>query len=264
MDPTTNTVIGDVLDPEAFYDGLASSYDLMTGFETRFARERAAFERIVAEHQIRTAIDAGAGTGFHALLLAQLGVDVTATDISEKMLGVVQHHASELHVPVRTLRTSFQELSRGFPGQVDAVFCLGNSLVHLLSDDDVARVLSNFASVLRPGGLLMVQILNYRKILASRERIVGVQQRGDSMFVRFYDFVDPLLQFNILHLRRERENWKAELRSTLLRPVWVEDFERHLPVVGFSQVTFSGGISREEFLLDQSRDLIVAALRQEM
>ena len=48
---------------ESFYDRLAGMYDTMTDFDARTEKEEPAYRRIVDLHQIRTALDAGCGTG---------------------------------------------------------------------------------------------------------------------------------------------------------------------------------------------------------
>ena len=52
-----------------FYDNLADDYDAMTGFEKRFVHERPFFNLLMQRYGITSALDAGAGTGFHSLLL---------------------------------------------------------------------------------------------------------------------------------------------------------------------------------------------------
>jgi len=49
----------------------------------------------------------------------------------------------------------------------DAVLCLGNSLPHLLSASAVAQSLADFATTLRPGGLLVIQNRNFDRVWAS-------------------------------------------------------------------------------------------------
>jgi glycine/sarcosine N-methyltransferase len=262
MDPTNSNMGDGNLDPAAFYDQLAPSYDVMTGFEARFEREKPAFQRIVTEYGIRSAIDAGSGSGFHALLLAQMGVHVTAADISAKMLDRVRDHAREMHLPIDLVQSSFQDLADSVHEKVDAVFCLGNSIPHLLNDEDVKGALTGFATVLKPGGVLVAQILNYGKILATRERIVGVQQRNDAMFIRFYDFIDPLVRFNILSLQQRGVVWKPALQSTLLRPLFREDLGQHLAAAGFEASDFFGTMSMDNYVLLESRDVVVVARKR--
>lgn len=135
-----------------FYDWLAPEYDRMTGFEKRFIHEKPFFRLLVERHGIKTAVDAGSGTGFHSLLLAQLGVEVTAVDVSAEMLHTVETHARELNLHVTLLKSSFQGLPLALHSSFDAVFCLGNSLAHLLSKGDLRESLRSFAAVLRPRG----------------------------------------------------------------------------------------------------------------
>jgi ubiquinone/menaquinone biosynthesis C-methylase UbiE len=74
-------------DPKQFYDSFADEYDEMTGLESRFSKEEPIFQSLLKKYHIEKALDAGCGTGFHSILLAQLGLQVTATDISEHMLN---------------------------------------------------------------------------------------------------------------------------------------------------------------------------------
>ena len=80
----------------AFYDRLAPDYDEMTGFGKRFVHEKPFFRPLVENLNIATALDAGCGTGFHSLLLAQLGVRVTAVDVSGGMLARLELHGREM------------------------------------------------------------------------------------------------------------------------------------------------------------------------
>src|SRR5512135_913220 len=96
MDPTTEIEHGTPLTIEEFYDALATDYDSMTGFQKRFVQEKPFFRLLVDRHRIRTALDVGCGTGFHSLLLAQLGVEATGIDVSPAMIREAQRHAQEL------------------------------------------------------------------------------------------------------------------------------------------------------------------------
>jgi glycine/sarcosine N-methyltransferase len=248
---------------EEFYDRLAPDYDAMTGFEKRFVADRPFFRMIVERYGIKTAVDAGCGTGFHSLLLAQLGVTVTAVDLSPVMLENVSRHAKELNIRVKTVEASFQTLSRTLNKQFDAVFCLGNSLTHLLSDDELRASLTNFVSLLNPKGSLFIQILNYDRILAQRERVQNVKEVGNTTFVRFYDYEKDLLRFNILKLEKKDDAVAHSLSSIPLHPIRQSEIAKLLSNSGFNEVKFYGGISLEEFQPQTSKDLVVLARKGE-
>ncbi len=246
-------------DVSSFYDGLATDYDLMTGFEKRFVRERPFFRHLVGRDGIGTALDAGCGTGFHSLLLAQLGVKVTAVDISKKMLARLSTHAHAMHLPVSVVHSSFQDLDANVHGTFDALFSLGNSLAHLLSREELSCVLKNFARVLRPGGKLYLQNLNYDRVLQTRDRVQNVTEQDGVTFVRFYDYLPDRIRFNVLVLRRGADGIDSELHGVDIRPLTRSELVKELAQAKFSAVAAYGGISMEEFHPESSKDLLIQA-----
>jgi glycine/sarcosine N-methyltransferase len=241
-----------------FYDKLAADYDTMTGFDKRFVHERPFFNMLLEKYSI-TALDAGAGTGFHSLLLAELGVEMTAVDVSKKMLERVKAHAKLHHVKIDIAESSFQDLSDRVHRKFDAVLCMGNSLPHLSTHKDLEQSLKNFSTVLNPGGLLFLQILNYNRILAKRERVQSVKEMGGVTFVRFYEFHRDHVIFNILKLKKENGQPVQELESVRLRPILKEEMVRGLQEAGFSEIHIHGSIMLDDFHEQSSKDLVVLA-----
>jgi 2-polyprenyl-3-methyl-5-hydroxy-6-metoxy-1,4-benzoquinol methylase len=242
-----------------FYDGLASSYDAMTGFEKRFGQEEAAFRQLVEQYSIRTALDAGCGTGFHSLILSRLGVRVTGVDVSSEMLEQAKNHARALGLNAQFVRSTFENLGENVSERFDGVFCLGNSLPHVLSREELQRTLGGFHRLLNPRGVLIIQMLNYDRIMTRRERVQSVKEESGTIFVRFYDFEDELLRFNILRLKRTHSGFIPELDSIALRPVVRGELSNLLAEAGFVEVNVHGSIALEEFDPQASKDLVVVA-----
>lgn len=249
-------------DVTQFYDSLAPDYDGMTGFEKRFVHEKPFFRLLVDNYNIRTALDAGAGTGFHSLLLAQLGVAVTSVDVASEMLQRVDVHARQMGLHVNTLQTGFHDLTRDMHTKFDAVFCLGNGLAHDLTRDSLRETMQQFSSMLSPRGILFAQVLNYERILAQQKRIQNVKEQDGVTFVRFYDFEDEIIRFNLLRLRRNGDQIVSELDSISLYPVVSEELVNVLIEAGFENIKLFGGISMEEFIPDASKDLVILAQRK--
>jgi ubiquinone/menaquinone biosynthesis C-methylase UbiE len=244
-----------------FYDRLAPDYDLMTGFEKRFESERPHFERLVRGYAIRSALDAGCGTGFHALLLSQLGVRVTAVDVSEGMLERLKAHAQRKGLNISVVHSVFQDLPAGMSSQFDALFCLGNTLAHLTAEDALSQSLRAFHRVLRPGGVLFLQNLNFERILANNERIQSVKEVGGTTYVRFYDFAGDQVLFNIAKIMRSDQGLRQDLTTVELRPLSRGDLLRALDEARFVRATTYGGISLEPFHVESSRDLVAVATK---
>ena len=242
-----------------FYDWLAPEYDRMTGFEKRFIHEKPFFRMLVERFGIRTALDAGAGTGFHSLLLSQLGVDVTAMDVSPAMLRMLQANARQRGLHVRVVEGSFEDVPLRLADTLDAVFCLGNSLAHVLPLENLRRSLENFASVLKPDGMLFLQTVNFDRLSRSGDRIQSIKEIGDVMTVRFYDSGEEFVRFNVLRIEKIGGELKHDMNSILLRPVMKGDITNLLAESGFADIKTYGGITLEEFDPGASRDLVILA-----
>ncbi len=250
-----------LLDITTFYDQLAPDYDQMTGFEARFVREGPPFKAVVEEHGIVTALDAGCGTGFHSLLLARLGVSVTAVDLSPVMLEKLSAHAAGEGLSIATVSASFQQLQPCLTTSFDGVFCMGNALAHLLTADDLRLALNNFSALLKPGGILVLQLLNFERILAQRPRILSVKTDGANVYTRYYEYEDSLIRFNMAKSTEGNEQ-PDDVITTTLRPAMWKELSLLLGETGFESIKCFGSIAMTEYAPATSQDLVVLASRK--
>lgn len=244
-------------EPGDFYDRLAEDYDLMTGFEERFDRERPWFRKILMKYGMTAALDAGCGTGFHSILLSQLGVRMTAIDISGEMVGRTQSNAERMGVDVTTIRAAFPDLHHLFMENFGAVFCLGNTLPHLLSRGDLLLALGNFAAVLETSGTLFIQLQNYEKILRERKKVLNEKRTGEHHFVRSYDYGKETITFTV-SVSDERG---SRSDSVLIRPLLFREVALALKETGFGEIQRFGGLNLTRYDPGSSPDLVVIARR---
>lgn len=251
-------------DTTALYESMGAAYDAMVDWEGRLRRESPFFERLFKDIGAHRVLDLGCGTGGHAIHFARLGLETVGVDPSQAMLAQAKSNAAG--VPgVRLVMAGFGELQARVGGAFDAVICLGNTLPHVLSRDALRAALADIASVLRPGGLLVVQQLNYDRILAQRQRFLGVsaskEQGRDILFFRFYDFGDETLTFNLVTFRRNDSEWSFQAHSTPLRPILKAELEALLAECGFWPLEFFGDYERRPFVANESNDLVLVAKR---
>jgi hypothetical protein len=144
-------------------------------------------------------------------------------------------------------------------GRHDALTCLGNTLPHFFGRE-LEEVTGSFRESLREGGLLVVQLLNYDRILRTRERFVALGGDRRDAFLRFYDFEDGFLTLNIVHLRWEGK-WVHDVSSVRLNPLRKKELGTLLSQTGFGNLTYYGDFEGSPFSRD-SRDLICTAKRK--
>jgi len=263
------------------YDALSDDYDRFVNWESRLAYEMPFIEGALREADARRVLDVACGTGMHAIELARRSYKVVGTDLSALMIEQARENAAAAEVEARFVVAGFGKLAEKLAlstvlsevegiveeggGLFDAVLCLGNSLPHALGAEDLDNALVDFAAVLRPGGLLLVQNRNFDAVLARRERFMGPEahREGDRewLFVRFYDFnSDSTLTFNMLILRRDAEGkWSQQAESTELRPLTYSELVASLTTAGFTKIVCYGDMQGAPFDPENSSNLITVA-----
>jgi len=236
-----------------FFDALAPAYDSMTDIESRLVRERPFFHVLVERYGMRTAIDAGTGTGVHGILLAQLGVHVTAVDVSHDMLHLAEGNAIRHGVTLETVHADLLTLTDVVKGPVDAVLCLGNTLANIVTVGELHRVFAGFRRLLKPGGVLVVQVLNYVKIPRDREVLLLSRERKGVVFERRYRPHSKLLEFET-SIRRPSG---VETRTVLHHPWSAGTLVSLLADTGFKTPAIHGGIDLRIFDPEVSIDLVL-------
>jgi SAM-dependent methyltransferase len=138
-------------DAAAAYAVLADHYDLLTGhYRHDLWLER--LEALALDHGLkgRKLLDVGCGTGKSFLPMVARGYEVTACDLSPEMVL----RARAVAPPgVTVLQADMRNLPR--IGPFDVVTCLDDALNYVLDAEELLAAFRSFASVLRPGGVLV-------------------------------------------------------------------------------------------------------------
>jgi SAM-dependent methyltransferase len=246
------------------YDSLAADYDRFVNWEARLSHELPFLDALFKEHGVQSVLDAACGTGYHAIALAKRGYEAAGADLSAAMIEQARQNAQAKGADVAFAVAGFGDLAT-LGRTSDAVLCLGNSLPHLLSAEAVDKALADFAVVLRPGGLLVIQNRNFDQVWSRRERFMPPQsyrgEAGEWLFLRFYDFHAETVTFNMIRLRRTEQGWAQHVESTELRPIFRDDLASALTTAGFDRIAFYGSYEGSSFDPTQSGDLIAVALK---
>jgi 2-polyprenyl-3-methyl-5-hydroxy-6-metoxy-1,4-benzoquinol methylase len=248
------------------YDAFSADYDRFVEWPARLAHELPHLERLFAAHGVQRVLDAACGTGQHALALARRGYEADGADLSAPMIERARAQAAAGGLAVRFAVAGLGELAQTLPGPYDALLCLGNSLPHLLAPEAVQGALADFAALLRPGGLLVIQNRNYDRVWRERERFMPLQVHREEgrewLFLRFMDFHEATLTFNVVTLERVGDSWTYRVGVTELRPIFQGELAAWLPAAGLEPLHFWGGYEGAPFDPETSDDLIAVAQRR--
>lgn len=178
-------------DTTAFYDAVAEHYPLFyRDWETQLDREGLSLRAMFRNKGIVRVLDAACGAGTQAIALAKLGFEVTACDPSAGMLKKAQEIAADYGVleKIDFQRSDFLNLNDVVKGPFDAIVCKGNSLPHLLLDEEIETTLLIFYELLRPGGILVIGMRDFGPFMEDRPQFIPgfVHEHDDgSEFITF-------------------------------------------------------------------------------
>lgn len=247
------------------YDDMGADYDRFVDWEARLAFELPAIEGLLEQHGVRRVLDAACGTGRHAIALAQRGYEVVGADLSGAMVEQARRGALAAGVEVSFHQAGLGELFPHVDDSFDAVLCLGQSLPHLLSEQAVRGALRDFAALLRPRGLLLIQNRNDERLLAQGRRFLPLSSREEGgwewLFLRVLDLAPERIHFHLVTLWRDAEGWHQRVSTTEHRPISRQELSTGLARAGFSEPAFFGSWLLEPFDLEHSGDLVVVARR---
>lgn len=228
-----------------FYNQIAEKYDfifpLSPAHKTFFA----------SELHGKTILDVGAATGNLTAYLSSQGYEVTAIDLSERLIA----KAAEKGVTVQQLNMlAIDELPT-----FDNIVCIGNTLPHLDSKTSVQLFLQKAYRKLTQGGKLVLQLVNFQKYFA--------QQQGDYLGNLPLIENDKVKFERYYYLNEEGKiRFKTILDDTikneeLLQPIFADQLTEWLTQIGFQAINLYGNFKKDPFDKEKSMALIVTAVK---
>src|SRR5450756_679336 len=176
---------------DALFDSKADTYDswYMTplgAYEDEL--ESALVFKHVGVVRGKTVLDVGCGTGLYSIRLSEGGADITAVDISSKMIEIARRKAQD-----RGQYIWYDQADMAKLPYENRTFDMVVSITALEFAADPLLALMEMARVLRPGGKLVVGVLNNDSPWADARREHA--KREESIYCLLYtsDAADDLL-----------------------------------------------------------------------
>ena len=169
------------------------------------------------------ALDLGAGPGLHAIPLAQLGFTVVAVEGCAALAGELRAQAGAL--PVRVVEGDLRRFREHCPGPVDAILCMGDTLSHLASPEEVERLLADVLAALGPSGLFVATFRNYFSTeLVGPSRFLLVRSDETRILTCCLEYGTATVTVHDLLHERLEGRWQLRVSSYVklrIAPQWV-------------------------------------------
>ncbi len=236
------------------FASVADYYEVLFDSTTRLEREGPLLEQVYGQAPGNRVVDLACGTGVHALFFAERGAHVTALDASEGMIT----HAHSVR-PHKQIAYRQGDMRSPAGGPWDLALCLGNSLCLLPSPEDAAQSFRATARQLAPGGLFLVQTLNYESPHAQQPaHKVITKQQGETEVVAVKSLVPhgahTLLSLTFYAIRGDACTTVAD--TGVLLHLDLEDIKDLARNAGLSVENVWGGFDSSLFEQKASSNLI--------
>jgi 2-polyprenyl-3-methyl-5-hydroxy-6-metoxy-1,4-benzoquinol methylase len=236
----------------ALYENIAKFYDEIFPLK----QTRLNFIESFLKNNLKV-LDIGCATGELALALAKKGHQVVGIDLDEKMIALAREKTKRLGLNTEFFIKDMIKIGEGFsPASFDAVLCFGNTLVHLENPGKIKGFFIGIHKVLKSGGILLVQVVNYDRILSGGIKELPLLKNENFIFRREYryDEVDHRIRF-LTHLTIKK-NGEVVKSSETLYPLTSRELKDALDHAGFSKLQFFGSEGKMPY--DKNSPALVA------
>lgn len=208
--------------------------------------EQVRFLSTVLPYNGAKVLDVGCATGDLSFALSRFGFPIWAFDFDAEMIQIAQNAKSE-----ETLFPVFEMLDMRLIGDhypetfFDTVICFGNTLVHLLNDDDILKFIQATYKVLSPEGKLTIQILNYQYIFDNQIKSLPLIENEHIAFERRYEYENDgdLIDFNTkLTIKSTGQEITNSVKLYAIRQNKLQEL---LAKAGFGSFEFFGNFKSE-------------------
>jgi len=213
---------------------LAPLYTWIAGdFDVLVENERAYLAKVLkATKPGAKALDLGAGHGVHSAALLKLGYQVEAVDTSAAILEALK--ARKGHASIRTVAKDMRTYRPLAP--VETCVCMGDTLAHLASHEELAAFAEHVHTILRPGAQFVVSFRDFTKDLKNTGRGVLVREEENRIFDCFMFFGSTHIEVIDAVHEKTSQGWTLRTSSYRKIRLTAEDVIKTFKEKGFSLV----------------------------
>jgi ubiquinone/menaquinone biosynthesis C-methylase UbiE len=185
----------------------------------------------------------------------QMGYKAKGSDLSPAMLRQARANSKVHGVKAEFKKSDFRDLTHNFDEEFDAIVCVGNSLPHLFSDEDLTKALRGMYRLLSDRGILILQQRNYDRLIRLQMRFFPVSIREDEVFLYVLDYFPKMIVFNVVDLETGTKTFKVY--SAEYNPLSSSNLMRFLRKVGFRGMNLYEDFQFKRYDAGESYDLLV-------
>ena len=202
-------------------------------------------------------LDLCSGQGRHAVILARMGMQVVALDLSDDYLQLAQAAAKEAGVSLETVQADMREI----PGEqrFDAVINMFSSFGYLESEDEDAKVLAAIERSLRPGGRVLLDLLNRDWVVANYIQNDWHEEADGTLYLEHRDLDFETSRNHVTFTAIRPDGSRKQIVGHHIRLYTLREIRGMLEAAGLAYRGVHGGFAGEAYSIGTRRMIVVAA-----
>jgi len=204
-------------------------------------------------------LDIGCGIGTLSFELTNYYKNILGIDMDAEMIRVASKNMVAASKSLHFQQLSMLKLDAFIDEKsLDSIICFGNTLVHLNSLNEIANFLQQSKAILKSNGKLLLQIVNYNRIIEKNIKQLPLIENDEIIFERnyFYRKTENKIDFNT---RLTVKSTQQIIENSIeLLPLLKEELALLLNKAGFKNCNYYGNFNKETYAID-SPALIIEA-----
>ncbi len=243
------------------FEKYAHEYDLITNATQREKYHQKEVDALIARFRPRSVLDAGCASGLTAMLFARRGVVAVGLDRSRRMIEVAKEKFKNVDLPLEFRWGDFERLPKKLRESFDLVVCLANSIAGVNTLAGLKRSLKNFRAVLKPGGYLVLQMLNHAAVKEDTLFPIKVTENNGIVYERFSERRGSRMYVYVIRLDLNQKPPDYEIFRHEFDNYNVDVMSRGVAQAGFAGIHKFGDLYLKKRFGRSSRDLIIIGRR---
>jgi ubiquinone/menaquinone biosynthesis C-methylase UbiE len=235
--------------------------DYLKVYGHMFTAERAGKEASFVAETLK--LEAGArvldlccGQGRHAVALAKRGLQITGLDLNRDYLELARRAAVAENVALETVAADMREIP--FSSHFDAIVNMYSSFGYLESEREDLKVLESASRALKPGGQLVLDMLNREWALSNYIQNDWHSGADGTLYIERRELDLASSRMHVSFTIIDASGGRRESIGHIIRLYTLTEMSRHLESAGMNITAVYGGFEGEEYAIGTRRMIIVA------
>ncbi len=182
------------------------------------------------------AVDLGCGSGFQSIPLAKIGFDVSAIDLSKKLLCELNDNSRGL--AIKTIKDDVLNFQNHLTQKVELAICMGDTITHIDSKEKIKNLFHNLFEALENNGRFILTFRDLMCELTGLDRFILVESDDSRIFTCFLEYEKETVKVHDIIYERTESGWnlkKSFYRKTRIPFDWAKkELEKSGFVIEFS------------------------------